>query len=423
LSTGLDLALFSRQMNDLALAYPVLHATYLDAEVLVPSLSQAQLAVTEPLLQTCRNLLSSWLPAWTAGGSTTALAVSAPPSSHASRCNAARLCLHVACCRAVSAASHEAADEESDSDAEVVDTRSLPRFSTLPVASLVLALMAQRDAEAVGGPANGIGSVSSVASVADPVGAGGLARAATRSGGGGGTSTAPAASSVSSLAVAAAAASGVGTGVGAAVSGGVSVGVGVSAAAGANGGSGSGSGMLVDGSVSMAAVAQLLRPPPRSALLAAVRKAVQRLKSRSAGETHTDGDLGVLGPVKSDAIDDGSAVTVSQVELLLSVLPPAKEAVDVVTLRDAVNIVPSLHELFSNYSPIVAVTATRRDGVNVVYDTEAMDLNTFVNKSGQHVPTIPEEDLLRLLKDYNVVPKLVSYTVRGAVLSHPRTWR
>ncbi len=121
---------------------------------------------------------------------------------------------------------------------------------------------------------------------------------------------------------------------------------------------------------------------------------------------------GLLGP--PDVGDAGDAVaTMSEVELLMSLMPAPGDCVDVSTLRDAVNLVPSLHELFNHYSPTVAVSAKRRDGTSVTFDAVTMDLNAFVNQTGAAGPVVHEQDFFRMLHDYGVVPKLVSYTVRG----------
>jgi hypothetical protein len=109
-----------------------------------------------------------------------------------------------------------------------------------------------------------------------------------------------------------------------------------------------------------------------------------------------------------------SVVAISEVELLMSLMPAPTDCVDVNTLRDAVNLVPSLHELFNHYSLTVAVSAKRRDGTSVTFDATAMDMNAFVNQSGSGGPVVDDQDFVRMLQDYGVVPKLVSYTVRRA---------
>ncbi len=106
------------------------------------------------------------------------------------------------------------------------------------------------------------------------------------------------------------------------------------------------------------------------------------------------------------------AVTVSQVEVLMSVMPPVSECLEVNALRESVTVVPSLHELFHFYTEGTAASGVRRDGRNVVFGAESMDMKAFVSKSAAGGPTIPELDFRRLLHDFSVCPKLVSAHVR-----------
>jgi hypothetical protein len=111
----------------------------------------------------------------------------------------------------------------------------------------------------------------------------------------------------------------------------------------------------------------------------------------------------------------GAAVTVSQVEVLMSVMPPVSECLEVNSLREAVTVVPSLHELFHFYTEGQAASGSRRDGHNVVFGSEAMDMKSFAHKSAAGGPTIPEPDFRRLLHDFGVCPKLVSAHVRSCL--------
>lgn len=126
-----------------------------------------------------------------------------------------------------------------------------------------------------------------------------------------------------------------------------------------------------------------------------------------AGAEATAG--GAMLPVRPAA---AAGVTVSQVEVLLAVMPPAAETLDANALTESVSVVPSLHELFHSYTQGRATSGLRRDGANVVFGTEAMDMKAFVTKSASGGPTVPEQDFRRMLHDFGVTPKLVSFHVR-----------
>ena len=139
----------------------------------------------------------------------------------------------------------------------------------------------------------------------------------------------------------------------------------------------------------------------------------------TANSSSATNDGGGDNTTAAQLVLQGSAgsVTVSQVEVLLSVMPPANEVIDASSLRDSVTVVPSLHELFHFYTVGEAVSGARRDGMNVVYGKESMDIKAFVNKSSAGGPTIPEHDFRRMLHDFGITPKLVSFHVSASCVA------